>query len=167
MTNPIVPENKLCRNTDGRTVNATTYKQLIGSLMYLNVTRHDLMFAVCLENMYMERPTKTHLVVVKRILRYVKGPTSLSILYKKQADKRQHQGELIGFKDFDYAGDFDDRRSISGYVYMLGSAAVSWSSKKQSVVTLSTTEAEFIAAAGSCQGVWLRRILNCMGKKEL
>ena len=78
-------------------------------------------------------------------------------LFYRKGEKQ----ELIGYTDSDYAGDQDDRKSTSGYVFMLSSGAVSWSSKKQPVVTLSTTEAEFIAAASSvCQSVWLRRILQ-------
>jgi Cft2 family RNA processing exonuclease len=81
---------------------------------------------------------------------------SFGLFYRK-GEKQ----ELIGYTDSDYAGDQDDRKSTSGYVFMLSSGAVSWSSKKQPVVTLSTTEAEFIVAASSaCQAVWLRRILQ-------
>jgi hypothetical protein len=70
----------------------------------------------------------------------------------------------VGFVDNDYAGDIDDRKNTSGYIFMLGTGPVSWSSKKQPVVTLSTTEAEFIAAAYcACQGVWLRRVLEKLG----
>ena len=77
------------------------------------------------------------------------------------------EGSLIAFADSDYAGDVDDWKSTSGYVFMLGTRAVSWSSRKQPVVTLSTTEAEFIAAAScACQGVWLRRILEKLGHAQ-
>lgn len=73
----------------------------------------------------------------------------------------------IGFTDRDYASDSDDIKSTSGYVFMLGSAAVSWSSKKQPIVTLSTTEAEFVAAAScACQGLWLRNILEELQVKQ-
>lgn len=93
VTNPIVPGSKLCKNEDGTVVNATTYKQMIGSLMYLTATRPDLMYAVCLASRNMERPTDTHLVAMKRILRYVKGTTSLGILYKKQTGKERYRGD--------------------------------------------------------------------------
>lgn len=69
--------------------------------------------------------------------------------------------ELIAFTDSDYAGDLEDRKSTSGYLFVLSSGAVSWSSRKQPVVTLSTTEAEFVAASScACQAVWLRRLLE-------
>lgn len=69
--------------------------------------------------------------------------------------------ELEGWSDSDYTGDLDDRKSTSGYVYKFGSGAISWSSKKQAIVTLSTTEAEFVVASScACQGIWLRKILH-------
>jgi hypothetical protein len=78
--------------------------------------------------------------------------------------KEPREEELVGFADSDYAGDIDDRKSTSGHTFMLGTGAVSWSSKKQPLVTLSTTEAEFIAVAYCvCQGVWLRRVLEKLG----
>jgi hypothetical protein len=104
----------------------------------------------------MEHPTEMHLQAAKRVLRYVKGTSSLGVFYKKEGNQ-----ELLGYTDSDYAGDQNDRKSTSGYVFLMSSGAVSWSSKKQPVVTLSTTEAEFISAAYSaCQVVWLRRILK-------
>lgn len=96
---------------------------------------------------------------MKRIMRYVQGTLSFGIRYKQEEEQK-----LVGYVDSDYAGDIDDRRSTSGYVFMLGTCAVSWASKKQPIVTLSTTEAEFVAAAyGACQGVWLRNILEEIG----
>lgn len=80
----------------------------------------------------------------------------MGFFYRKGGDD-----ELIGYSDSDYAGDLEDRKSTSGYVFLLSSGAVSWSSKKQPVVSLSTTEAEFIAAAScACQAVWLKRVLE-------
>jgi hypothetical protein len=81
--------------------------------------------------------------------------------------KKDEKSELIGFTDSDFAGDHDDRRSTSGYVFMLGTGAVSWSSKKQPIVTLSTTEAEFVAASAcACQAIWLRKILEELHFKQ-
>ena len=69
--------------------------------------------------------------------------------------------DLVGYSDSDYAGDLDDRKSTSGHVFLLNSGAISWSSKKQPVVTLSTTEAEYVAADScACQAVRLRRLLK-------
>jgi hypothetical protein len=110
----------------------------------------------------MERPTEIHVAAVKRILRYLKGTTSYGLWYE-----RGKGDELTGWSDSDYAGDIDDRRSTSGYVFMIGTKAVSWPSKKQPIVTLSTTEAEFIAAAScACQGIWLSRILALIDRRR-
>jgi hypothetical protein len=158
---PIVPGYKLVKDENGKASDSTAYKQMVGCLMYLLATRPDLAFSVCLVARYMERPTEMHVAAVKRILRYLKGSLSFGIWYKNgNGDDLQ----LIGWTDSDYAGDSDDRKSTSGYVFKLDSGAISWSSKKQPIVTLSTTEAEFVAAASSaCQAVWLRNILSHLG----
>ncbi|GKA99022.1 retrovirus-related pol polyprotein from transposon TNT 1-94, partial [Tanacetum coccineum] len=160
--NPIVPGIKLTKDDEGTEVDGTIYRQMVGSLMYLTTTRPDLMFAVSLISRYMKRPTESHLASARRVLRYVKGTINFGIFYRKGGNK-----ELIGFTDSDYAGDLDDRKSTSGYVFLMSSGAVSWCSTKQPVVTLSTTEAEFIAAASSaCQVVWLRRILEKLSQVQ-
>jgi hypothetical protein len=155
---PIVPGCKLIRNETGKATDTKSYKQMVGSLMYLLATRPDLAFSVCLVARFMERPTEMHVAAIKRIMRYLKGTSSMGILYKKSDSGNLN---LIGWSDSDYAGDLDDRKSTSGYVFQLGNGVVSWSSKKQPIVTLSTTEAEFVAAAScACQGIWLRSMLS-------
>ncbi|PNX59879.1 cationic amino acid transporter 1-like protein, partial [Trifolium pratense] len=127
-------------------------------------TRPDLAYSVCLVARYMERPTNMHLTAVKRILRYLKGTLTNGIMYKSDTEKGF---ELVGWSDSDYAGDVNDRKSTTGFVFMLGSGAISWSSKKQPIVTLSTTEAEYVAAAAcACQAVWLRSILSYLLKNQ-
>lgn len=154
--NPIVPGSKLVKDDVGIKVDKTYYKQIVGSLMYLTATRPDMIFVVSLISRFIENPTQLHLQAAKRVLRYLKGTTDFGIFYRKGGDD-----ELIGYSDSDYAGDLEDRKSTSGYVFLLSSGAVSWSSKKQPVVSLSTTEAEFIAAAScACQAVWLKRVLE-------
>ncbi|CAM8991569.1 unnamed protein product [Rhodiola kirilowii] len=157
--NPMVPGSVLTKEGEGSKIDATLYKQLIGSLMYITVSRPDLMFAVSKLSRYMAMPSEQHMHAAKKVLRYLKGTTSLGLLYKKGDEK-----ELIAFTDSDYAGDVDDRRSTSGYAFILSGAVVAWTSKKQPVVALSTTEAEFIAAAlCACQCVWMRNILEQFG----
>lgn len=103
-----------------------------------------------------------HLQAAKRILRYLQGTTYYGLFYKKG-----EKSNLFGFTDSGYAGDIDDRRSTSGYVFMLGSGAVSWSLKKQPIVTLSTTEAELVAATSRAyQAIWLRKILEELQLKQ-
>eukprot|EP00268_Persea_americana_P068892 TRINITY_DN9688_c0_g1_i1.p1 TRINITY_DN9688_c0_g1~~TRINITY_DN9688_c0_g1_i1.p1 ORF type:complete len:612 (-),score=107.26 TRINITY_DN9688_c0_g1_i1:387-2222(-) len=131
----------LTQKCSGKKVDATLYKQIVGSLMYLTATRPDIMHAVSLVSRYMESPTEVHLHAAKRILRYLSGTIDYGLFYKRGV-----KSGLFGFSDSDYAGDPNDPKSTSGYVFLMGSAAVSWSSKKQPIVTLSTTEAEFVAA---------------------
>lgn len=131
--------------------------------MYLTSTRPDLMFATSLISRYMAKPTELHLQTAKRILRYLRGTLSLGIFYSKGS----MEGELLAYTDSDYAGDVEDRRSTSGYACLLNTGAVAWCSKKQPIVTLSTTEAEFVAAKlCTCQVIWMRRILKALGQKE-
>ncbi|XP_056173168.1 secreted RxLR effector protein 161-like [Syzygium oleosum] len=147
---------KLVKDPEGKRVDSTMYKQIVGSLMYLTSTRPDIMYSVSLISRYMENPTEMHLFAAKRIFRYLQGTADFGLLYKKG-----ESSNLMGFTDSDYAGDQDDRRSTSGYVFMMGSGAISWSSKKQLIVTLSTTEAEFVAATScACQAIWLKKILE-------
>eukprot|EP00268_Persea_americana_P058420 TRINITY_DN70637_c0_g1_i1.p1 TRINITY_DN70637_c0_g1~~TRINITY_DN70637_c0_g1_i1.p1 ORF type:complete len:219 (+),score=27.04 TRINITY_DN70637_c0_g1_i1:370-1026(+) len=130
--------------------------------MYLTATRPDLMFVVSLISRYMSSPTELHMQAAKRALRYLRGTVNFGVFYKKGGN-----GELLVYTDSNYAGDQDDRKSTSGYVFLLSSGAISWSSKKQPIVTLSTIEAEFVAAAScACQVVWLRRIMEMLGKKQ-
>ncbi|CAA7032829.1 unnamed protein product [Microthlaspi erraticum] len=154
--NPIVPGQKISRDESGERIDATLYKQMVGSLMYLTASRHDLMFVVCLISRFMASPTQLHLAIAKRVVRYLKGTLECGIWYK-----RQMMSELVAYTDSDYAGDIDDSKSTSDYVFMMSGGAVAWSSRKQPIVTLSTTEAEYVAAvACSCQAIWMRRILK-------
>ena len=156
VNSPIIPGFKISKDEDGISVNDTHYKQLVGSLMYLTATRPDMMFVTCLISRYMGRPTNLHLQVAKRALRYLKGTMNYGIHYKKKGS-----GKLLAYTDSDYAGDIEDRKSTSGYVFLMNSGAVSWCSKKQPIVTLSTTEAEFVAAAiCTCQAIWIKRVLK-------
>lgn len=157
----IVPGSKLHRDEDGVKVDDTYFKQIVGSLIYITTTRPDMIFIVSLISRFMSKPTELHLQPAKRALRYLKGTINFGILYKKGEAE-----DLLAFTDSDYA-DVNDRKSTSGYVFLMNSGAVSWSSMKQPLVTLSTTEAEFVAAAAcACQAVWMRRILEKMGQKQ-
>lgn len=154
--NPIVPGFKIGKNGECDRIDETYYKQIVGSLMYITATRPDMMFVVSFISRFMARPTELHLQAAKRALRYLKGTVDYGIFYMKSGNK-----ELVAFTDSDYAGELEDRKSTSGYVFIPSGGAVSWSSKKQPIVTLSTTEAEFVAAAAcACQAVWMRRILE-------
>lgn len=111
----------------------------------------------------MNSPTKHQLGAVKRIIRYVAGTTDFGLLYK-----HVQSFKLVGYTDSDWGGSLEDRRSTSGNMFTLGSGAITWSSKKQDITALSTTEAECVAAtSAACQGIWLRRLLEDMGQKQV
>jgi hypothetical protein len=161
---PIVTGCKLVKDEGGKPVDAREFKQMVGCLMYLLATRPDLTYSVCLVARFMDKPTEMHMMAVKRIMRYLKGTLTHGVMYKHKPDGKF---ELIGWSDSDYAGDLNDRKSTSGYVFMLGTGAVSWSSKKQPIVTLSTTEAEYVAAAAcACQCIWMRAVLEHLQVKQ-
>lgn len=114
------------------------------------------MFAVSLVSRFMHDPSKSHLGAAKRILRYICGTVSYGLWYFPVTDFK-----CFGCTDSDWASCMDDRKSTTGYVFSLGSGAVSWSSKKQATTALSSTEDEYVAAASTaCQAMWIRRILG-------
>ncbi|GJR16117.1 putative RNA-directed DNA polymerase [Tanacetum coccineum] len=158
MKNPIVPGCKLVKDDGSGFVDATLYKQMVGCMMYLSATRPDLMFVISLLSRYMANPTEQHMAAMKRVLRYIKGILELGIFYKRGGSK-----SLVAYSDSDYACDLDSRRSTSGYVCFLSDVAIAWLSKRQPIVTLSTTEAEFVVATSCvCQVIWMRWVFECI-----
>ena len=101
------------------------------------------MYSVCLCARFQSDPRESHLTAVKRIFKYLKGTTNLGLFYRKSSDY-----SLVGYCDADFAGDRVERKSTSGSCQFLGENLISWSSKRQSTIALSTAEAEYIAAAG-------------------
>ncbi|KAL5537363.1 hypothetical protein UlMin_046142 [Ulmus minor] len=140
------PNAKMCAHEGKDLEDATMYRQLVGSLIYLTLTRLDISYAVGVMSRYMKNPKKPHLEAVRRILRYVKSTIDYGLLYKKGEDYK-----LVGYCDADYAGDHDTRRSTTGYVFKFGSGTISWCSKRQPMVSLSTTKAEYRAVAMTAQ----------------
>ena len=116
------------------------YKEVVGSLMYAMVaTRPDLAFGVSMVSQFMSKPGPLHWAAVKRILRYLKGTLHFKLCLGGK-DLR-----LKGYCDADWGGDQDTRRSTTGYVFFVGEGAISWNSKRQPTIALSTTEAEYMA----------------------
>ncbi|CAK9816458.1 Retrovirus-related Pol polyprotein from transposon TNT 1-94 [Anthophora quadrimaculata] len=138
------------------------YRELIGGLIYLaNATRPDIAFAAGTLSRYSSDPGKTHWELAKRVLRYLKDTIHYGIHYVKDKER------LRAYTDTDWAGDIDDRRSCSGNVIVLAGGPVSWKSKKQSSVSLSTMEAEYVALSEiSREIVYMNRLLNHIGCKE-
>ena len=108
---------------------------------------------------YCENPSKMHWTAVKRIMRYLKGTSSLGLMYHAN----EEDSCLTGYSDADWAGDIDDRKSTSGYIFEFAGGAISWRSKKQTCVALSTAEAEYMALANACQeAIWLKRMFESL-----
>jgi len=154
--------NVKLKKDDGvsKSVDSSTYQSMVGNLLYAAMaTRPDIAQAVSVVSKFNANPSVSHLTAVKRVLRYLKGTVNLALKYN-QTESRA----LVGFSDADWAGDQDDRRSTTGNVFLLGGGAVSWLSKKQSTVALSTAEAEYVALSQAAQEcVWLRRLLSDLG----
>ncbi|GJR03518.1 retrovirus-related pol polyprotein from transposon TNT 1-94 [Tanacetum coccineum] len=156
---PMVERTKLDEDLSGTPVDQTKYRSMIGSLMYLTASRPDLVFAVCMCARYQSRPTKKHLEAVKRVFRYLQGTINMGLWYPKDTAMA-----LTAYADADHAGCQDTRRSTSGSAQFLGDKLVSWSSKKQTSTSISSTEAEYIAMSGCCaQILWMRSQLSDYG----
>ncbi|CAH9096877.1 unnamed protein product [Cuscuta epithymum] len=141
------------------------YSSAVGSLMYAMVcTRPDLAYAVSVVSRYMHNPGKEHWSAVKWILRYLKGASSLGLVFNRNASVST---DIVGFVDSDYGGDLDRRRSLSSYIFTLCNCAISWKATLQSIATLSTTEAEYIAATeGVKEATWLRGLATELGATQ-
>ncbi|XP_016901897.1 uncharacterized mitochondrial protein AtMg00810-like [Cucumis melo] len=137
----------------------TLYRQLVGSLIYLTVTRPDIAYVVHIVSQFMAAPRTIHFTVVLRILRYIKGTLGHGLQFSSQSSL-----VLSGFSDADWAGDPTDRRSTIGYCFYLGNAFISRRSKKQSVVSRSSTESEYRTLADvTSELLWLCWLLTDMG----
>ena len=156
---PMGSTQKLSKDENGVDVDQTLYRSMIGSLLYLTASRPDIMFSVCLCARYQANPKESHLVAVKRILRYVGGTTSLGLHYSFDTNTN-----LVGYSDSDWAGNTDDRKSTSGGCFYLGNNLVSWYSKKQNCVSLSTAESEYVAVGNCCsQMLWMNQMIDDYG----
>ena len=146
---------------------ASVYRSMIGALMFLAVcTRPDIAFTVSNLACYMAAPTDVHTVAAKRLLRYIRGTTALGLTYGGPSAKGG-VNTLVGYADASYNSDPDNSRSVGAYVFMLNGAAVSWRSKRQATVALSTTEAEYMALCSAVQeAVYLRSILSSLGAPQ-
>ena len=156
---------KLCRTStqEKEEMALISYSSVVESLMYAMVSiRMDISHVVGVVCRYLSSPGKSHWDAVKWILRYLRGTSTLCLCFGNS------KPSLEGFVNDDMAGDLDDRRSTSGFLFTFAGGAISWQSKLQKCVALSTTEAEYIVAteAGK-EMVWLKRFLLELGLKEL
>ncbi|GJV09276.1 retrovirus-related pol polyprotein from transposon TNT 1-94 [Tanacetum coccineum] len=136
---PIMERSKLDEDLSRIPVDQTRYRGMVGSLMYLTTSRPDLIFIVCMCDRYQSKPTKKHLEAVKRVFWYLQGTINMGLWYPKDTAMA-----LTAYADADHAGCHDTRRSTSGSAQFLGDKLVSWSSKKQTSTSISSTKAEYI-----------------------
>ena len=128
--------------TSVEVVDATVYRQLVGSLMYLVNTRLDICYAVNQLSQAMVNPTKLFWKVAKHVLRYLKGTSKYGLWYRQTDEVKLH-----GFTGADWAGSPTDRKSTSGGIFSIGSMTFYWYSRKQRFMALISAEAEYMAAS--------------------
>ncbi|GJY95275.1 hypothetical protein Tco_0511636 [Tanacetum coccineum] len=149
---PMETSKPLMKDENAEDVDVHLYRSMIGSLMYLTSSRPDIMFVVCACVRFQVTPKVSHLHVVKRIFRYLKGQPKLGLWYPKDSPF-----DLEAYTDNDYAGASLDRKSTTEGCQFLGSRLISWQCKKQTIVANSTTEAEYVAASSYCgQVLWIQ-----------
>ncbi|CAL0315968.1 unnamed protein product [Lupinus luteus] len=154
--------NLSTQSSDEQLIESTSYRQVIGSLRYICNTRPDLTFGVGLVSRFMEKPAHSHMQAVKRILRYLKGSLDFGVLLPTSSGQENHS--IYGYSDADWSGDKDDRKSTSGYLFKLGEASISWCSRKQNSVALSSYEVEYVSAClGAQQALWLQALGTELG----
>lgn len=135
---------------------ASSYRSIVGALQYLTMTRPDLQYAVQQACLHMHAPTTDHEALVKRILRYIRGTPTLGLHLHRSAAL-----DLVAYSDADWAGCPDTRRSTSGFCVFLGDCLISWSSKRQTTVSRSSTEAEYRGVANAvAECTWVRQLLS-------
>lgn len=154
---PMNPGIKLDEDKEGKRIDATEYRSVIGCLRYMLHTRPDLAYSVGVASRFMEKPTTMHLNAVKQILRYVQGSIGHGLVYTRGGDPEL----LVAYSDSDHAADTVGRRSTAGMAFYLNGCLITWGSQKQKTVALSSCEAEFMAATvAAMQALWLRSLLS-------
>lgn len=137
------------------------YREAVGSLLFLAlVSRPDISYAVNLVCRYVNNPNSNHVKAVKHIIRYLIGTRYFGIEYKGSAD-------VVGYSDSDYASDIETRKSTTGYLFLMNNGPITWTSRKQQTIALSTMEAEFMAACDATKELlWLKQFLNELGEPK-
>ena len=131
------------------------YQSMVGSIMYAMIqTRPDICFAVTILSRYNQNPNSKHIAAVKRVIRYLKGTLTHGITYGTDDG-------LLGYTDADWASDVETRRSLGAYIFLLYGGPISWSSKRQQSIALSSCEAEYMAQTQAAkEAIWLTRLLS-------
>nr|GEV58327.1 hypothetical protein [Tanacetum cinerariifolium] len=158
---PMSTEINLTKDDEADSMDSSKYRGMIGSLLYLTASRPDIMFSVCLCARFQENPKTTHLEVIKRIFRYIRGTSHLGLWYPKG-----NRIETIVYADSDHAGDYVDRKSTSGVCTFIGCCLTYWFSKKQTPLAISTIEAKYFSIRKACQqALWMKQALIDYGMR--
>eukprot|EP00253_Pinus_taeda_P011235 PITA_11235 len=163
METPLATNWRKDNAISGKEVDATIYQKLVGSLMYLVNTLSDMCYVVSQLKQAIFRLTKLCWKATKHVLRYLRGTTQYGLWYR-----RAEGVKLFGFTDADWVGSPSDQKSISSGIFNFGSAAISWYSKKQKYVALSSVEVEYMAASqATCEVIWMKKILVGLFGQEM
>lgn len=161
-----LPEGLVLLNeTNTEAVDSTMYSRLVGELIFLTNSRPDIAFAMGTVSRFMSKPQHAHLVAAKHILRYCNSTPNLGIAYMRDPSATlegfSSAWRIQGFTDSDWAADKQTRRSTGGYLMTLAGSPISWASKRQATVSLSSTEAEYKSLSdGAREAVFLSRLLR-------
>jgi hypothetical protein len=152
MDTPMTTDIRKVRDSDSDPVDPSLYQQLIGSLMYLVNTRPNILFAVNTLSQFQVEPKDENWIAAKHVLRSIRVMLNYGLIYTSSSDIQLHE-----FTYLDWAGSVEDKRSTSRMCLSLGSAMISWGSRKQKSGALNTTKEEYIATCEACtEAVWLR-----------
>jgi len=161
---PLDPKVKLQRNANGNDESKIfPYQQVVGSLMYAMLcTRPNLAYPMSVLSQHMANLNMEHYMAVKRIFRYLQGTLQMKLQFGATPSK-----EVFGYCDADLGGDLEDRRSTTWFVFMIGGGVISWSSKRQPTIALSTTKAEYMGKTQATkEAIWITKLMMDLGYME-
>ena len=144
-TTPMSSNTRMDVDEKGTEVDQRLYREIIGYLLYVAASRPDIIYSVCVCARFQVTPKESHFIVAKHILRYLKGTEDLCLFYPYE-----YPFDLVEYMDVDYAQCTIDRNNTSRMAQFLGPCLVSWASRRQATVALSTAEAEYVAATSCC-----------------
>lgn len=158
---PMEAKAKFEADEEALPVNQQLHRCLIGSLLYAaTATRPDIAYAISVLSGFNQEPNLTHWTAAKRVLRYQKGTNDYGLIFEQRANP------LTAFVDADWGGSISNRKSRTGYFFKLAGAAITWESRKQKTMALSTTETEYIALSEAKEAKYIRKFLQDTGLWE-